>query len=101
MIDRIEVQKILESALGSTHVYFQPPETIKMKYPCIRYSIDTDNVKYANDKKYKKMRKYSVILIDKNPDSLIVEKLSDLRYATLNNVYASEGLNHFAFTIFF
>lgn len=37
---RIDLQYLLENILGSRHVYFQPPETVKMNYPAIVYSLD-------------------------------------------------------------
>ena len=40
MRNRLDLQKIFEDILGSKNVYFQPPESLKMKYPAIRYSLD-------------------------------------------------------------
>ena len=37
---RIELQLKLEEILGSRHVYFQPPASIKMTYPAIVYELD-------------------------------------------------------------
>lgn len=36
---RLELQNKLEELLGSRHVYFQPPESVKMEYPAIKYSM--------------------------------------------------------------
>ena len=38
---RLELQNKLEELLGSRHVYFQPPESVKMEYPAIKYSMTT------------------------------------------------------------
>ena len=38
MGSRLELQSKLEELLGSRNVYYQPPESLKMKYPAIRYS---------------------------------------------------------------
>ena len=35
---RLTLQTKLEDLLGSKHVYYQPPENLKMEYPAIRYS---------------------------------------------------------------
>ena len=35
---RLQLHEELCSVLGSRNVYFQPPETIKLTYPCIIYS---------------------------------------------------------------
>ena len=38
MKTRLELQNKLEELLGFRHVYYQPPESVKMEYPAIRYS---------------------------------------------------------------
>ena len=40
--------------------YFQPPESIKMNYPAIVYSLDDIDKTYANDGVYLSNRKYSL-----------------------------------------
>ena len=52
MSRRLDLQKELEILLGINQVYFQPPATIKLSYPCIIYSIGIGNAKYANNKTY-------------------------------------------------
>ena len=56
MKNRLDLHKIFQDILGSKNVYFQPPESIKMKYPAIKYSLDDidklsgDNIAYAKTK---------------------------------------------------
>ncbi len=52
MADRLELHSVLQELLGSSNVYYQPPESIKMQYDAIRYSTKTIDSKYANDRKY-------------------------------------------------
>ena len=98
---RLELSAILRNTLGSDNVYFQPPETVKMKYPAIVYSLDNIQNVHADDGVYLSHRRYSVTLIDKNPDSPIVERLSALPMCQFNRHYTSDNLNHFVFTLFF
>lgn len=35
---RLELQSKLVELLGSKHVYYQPPESVKIEYPAIVYS---------------------------------------------------------------
>ena len=44
--------------------YFQPPESIKMNYPAIVYSLDDIDKTYANDGVYLSNRRYAVTVID-------------------------------------
>ena len=46
---RLKLQTLLESIKGVSKVYFQPPETVKMSYPCIVYLLDADKGLHANN----------------------------------------------------
>lgn len=98
---RLELSALLRNTLGSDNVYFQPPETIKMKYPAIVYSLDNIQNVHADDGVYLSHRRYSVTLIDRNPDSIIIERLSALPLCQFNRHYTSDNLNHFVFTLYF
>ena len=51
---RMDLQVLLETLLGSTNVYYQPPETLKMNYPAIIYSKSRIDTKKADDSTYLK-----------------------------------------------
>lgn len=82
-------------------VYFQPPQTVKMKYPAIVYTISDIKNNFANDTVYKQSHLYSITVIDKNPDSTIADTISKLPTSKFERSYASDNLNHFVFTLFF
>ena len=52
MDKRLKLQSNLEKLLGSKHVYYQPPASLKMEYPAIRYSKSNINSRHADDIKY-------------------------------------------------
>lgn len=81
--------------------YFQPPESVKMKYPAIVYGLDDIENMYANDGVYLSHQKYSITVIDKNPDSPIVDKVAALPFCRFNRSYQKDNLNHYVFTIFY
>lgn len=85
---------------GDRHIYFQPPESVQMKYPAIRYSLDDINVKRANDRLYLRTPGYSVTLIDRKPNSAYVDKILEIPRCRFNNSYVADNLNHFNFTIY-
>ena len=107
MSKRLELHDILCEIVnitepdGDRHVYFQPPESIKMKYPAIRYSLSNIGNRFANDSVYNQSNSYEVIVIDKNPDSEIVDKISKLVFCRFNRSYVADNINHFAFTIYY
>lgn len=98
---RLEFYNILKEVLGSNNVYFQPPSTIKMNYPCIVYSLNRFNKKLANNGIYIYTPGYTVSLISSEPDSEVIDKLISLPHSTFDRHYVSNNLNHYVFTIYF
>ena len=101
MNNRIELQSLLEDVLGSRQVYFQPPANVAMKYPAIVYSRNRIDNTHANDEIYKQEISYSITVIDQNPDSEIVAKVSKLPMCRFDRHYKSDNLNHDVFTLYF
>lgn len=99
---RIELQQKFEDILGSKKVYFQPPETMKLQYPCILYFKTSTPANYADDLIYKYKQGYTVTVVDSDPDSEIpFTLLKALPYSKIDSFYKSEGLNHTKLTIFY
>jgi hypothetical protein len=101
MAQRLELQALLISLLGSTNVYFQPPENVKMQYPCIIYNRDDRAIEYANNEPYKHKTRYQVTVVDQNPDSDIHEKVAELPLCSYDRFYAADNLNHDVYNLFF
>lgn len=99
MGSRLELQNLLESILGSRNVYYQPPESIKIKYPAIIYSRNNIDNNFADDIVYIQNHTYQIIVIDANPDSEIVNKISKLPMCRYNRHYTSDNLNHDVFIL--
>ena len=103
---RLELHEILCEIInitepnGDRHVYFQPPESVQMKYPAIRYSLDDIDLKHANDQLYLRTPGYSVILIDRKPNSVYVDKILEIPQCIFVNSYVEDNLNHFVFHIY-
>lgn len=98
---RLELQSLLESILGSRNVYFQPPNNVQMKYPAIVYSRNRIDNRDADNSVYLQNISYQVIVIDKNPDSEIVSKISKLPLCRYDRHYNADNLNHDVFTLYF
>lgn len=101
MASRLELHEEFCELLGSRNVYFQPPESLKMQYPCIRYSISgMPNIK-ANDKFYTKTcTTYDITVIDADPDSDISTRiLAHFPMTRFDRAYTSNNLNHHVLTI--
>lgn len=101
MDNRPNLQKLLEGVIGNRNVYFQPPPSLRMLYPAIVYSrIAIDN-SYADNSPYLQGVAYKLVVIDEDPDSAIVKKVSKLPMCKFNSHYVSDNLNHDAFTIYY
>lgn len=102
MANRTSLHQEFCELLGSPNVYYQPPASVSMKYPCIKYSLSGIDVDHADDRNYKNTRQYSVIVIDRNPDSEIPESiLNHFKMCRFDRGYTSENLNHFVFTLYY
>lgn len=99
MGSRLDLQNLLESVLGSRNVYYQPPESIRINYPAIIYSRNDIDNNFADDIVYMQNHTYQVIVIDANPDSEIVNKISKLPMCRYDRHYTSDNLNHDVFII--
>ena len=104
--ERLDLHDIFIDILGTTgktpsRVYFQPPPSLKMEYPCIIYKRSNRKDLFSNDRKYLSLKKYSVTVVDKNPDSEIPDKVLDLPYCAYNTSFAVDGLNHDVYTLYY
>lgn len=102
---RLELHEILCKLVnltepdGDRHVYFDPPESVRMKYPAIRYSRSNIKNKYADNKVYGQTKVYELTVIDKNVDSDLVDKVSTLPMCQYVRGYKANNLNHDVFSI--
>ena len=62
-----------------------------MQYPCIVYSRDRKDEKFADDRLYNKTMCYRVTIIDRDPDSEVPEKVAELEKAVMKIVDGSLG----------
>lgn len=101
MASRIDLQTKLEELLELRHVYYQPPENVKIEYPAIRYSKKKPDVKHANNKIYMKTNCYEVIVISRKPDEPVIGKIEELPMCEWDNHYVVDNLNHDVLTLYF
>lgn len=101
MADRLELHNLLQELLGSFNVYYQPPESVKMKYDAIRYSKKNIDTKHADDTKYIMQDCYELIVISRMPDNPVIKKLLALPYCSYDRHYVSDNLNHDVLTIYY
>lgn len=99
--DRLFLHNKLVSVLGSTNVYFQPPSNTSLNYPCIIYKKAAEDPIYANDKTYLGLNRYLVTVVDRNPDSLIPNKVVQLPYCKFVDNLTVDNLNHNIYSLYY
>ena len=97
---RSELNTKFKEILGNNNVYFQPPESVKMKYPAIRYSRNRIENTSADNIVYKQAVSYTITVIDRDPDSEIVERVSTIPHIMYDRSYIADNLNHDVFRLF-
>ena len=97
---RLELHSLLATALGSENVYFQPPPSTTLVYPCVVYERDNNSTKHADNVPYVDTQRYQVTLIDKNPDSDVLDKLKKFPLSSYSRHFATSGLNHDVIVIY-
>ena len=101
MAPRLDLQAIFTVNLESDNVYFQPPPSVRMDYPCIVYHRDYELTNYADYIPYKRRKRYLVTVIDRDPDSGIPDKVASLPLCVYDRFYTADNLNHDVFKLFF
>lgn len=100
MGSRLQLNSLLKT-LGPKEVYFQPPASIQMVYPAIVYAIDNDWSEFASNLPYAHKKRYQVTVIDRNPDSLIPDKVRRLPLCSFSRNFVADNLNHNVFNLYF
>lgn len=100
MDKRLELHSKLIAFLPN--VYFQPPANIRLEYPCIIYNKSGKRRFKANDQTYKGTQQYKVLVIDRNPDSVVADEMEEqLQYCGITGYYTIDNLNHTSLTLYY
>lgn len=99
MKPRIDLHKLLKTYCDN--VYYQPPESTKLKYPCIIYSRESIDTQKADNKSYLVDCAYSMRYITKDPDDPVPFELVLLPFCRHSRHYVADNLHHDSFTIYY
>lgn len=101
MDKRLDLHELLCEILGSRNVYYQPPSSVRMKYPAIVYGRESIENTSADNLIYKQDHVYQITVIDSDPDSEIVHKVSRIPRIIFDRHFTSDNLNHDVFTLYY
>ncbi len=98
-----ELQEYLQTTMGTdVKVYYQPPENLKLKYPCVVFELSNALTRYATNNPYLVTKRYTVTLMTKTSDNHdMVDKILMLPMCTFDRQFISDLIVHDVFTIYF
>lgn len=94
--DRLTLHQTLIDVLGSSNVYYNPPESTQMKFPAIVYKLDYMDQIHADNKKYIDWTTYKVIVVSSKPDHPAIRKILNLEMTRFSTSYTRNGYYHTA-----
>lgn len=99
---RLSLQTDLTNLLGSKEVYFQPPKSIKMRYPSIVYHLDRIDTRSADNKHYGLFDRYSIIYMTKDADDPFpTEFLTHFPMSSYDRSARNDNLYHHYITLYY
>lgn len=101
MGQRDDLHELLVSAVGSRNVYFQPPAGYQMSYPCIVYKREKIDTRFAANMPYTHMNRYSVTVIDQDPESPIPGRIAEFPMCVHDRQFVNDNLYHDVFTLYY
>lgn len=101
--NRMKIHEKLVAVLGEENrkrVFFQPPESVKLEYPCIIYERTSGTTQHGDDRPYRYTQTYLATIIDKDPESGLPEKLATtIKGARFDRHFTVDNLHHDTFYI--
>ena len=102
MIGRLTMHNRLLGVLGSSNVYFQPPETAKIRYPAIIYNLSDYYHRQADNFNYINNERYTVTYIHKDPDiDLTKEMFNSFSMCRFDRRYVKDNLYHDVYSVYY
>lgn len=98
MVNRQNLSDLLKG-VGIKNVYFQPPPSLKMEFPCAVYERVRINTRFANNKPYKLIHVYQVTYITTDPDSPIPDRIGALPRCAFERHYEKDNKYYDVFRI--
>ena len=102
---RLQLDAKLRDFLGlkkndPDHLYFQPPESVKLKFDAIIYKKLGLDLRRADDGIYSLQDTYHLVIVTRDPDSPLPHDFQTrFPKASPGKVYVSENLYHHPFTL--
>lgn len=101
MRTRLQLRDALSEAIGLPNMYFQPPNNVQMKYPCVVYKLSNLYIRHSNNIPYVGFKAYTVTIIDKDPDSIYQDLPLKLPFCRFDRHYPADNLHHWVYQLYY
>ena len=99
---RLALDAELRELLDSRYCYFQPPESLKLHYPCYVYERAGSDVLRADNGVYRKVPRYNLTYITPDPDDPLVDLTEDhFTMCRFDRSFAVDNLNHYNYDLYY
>lgn len=99
---RLAFDAELRALLNTNNTYFEPPDNVRMKYPCVVYSRSGIYDLRADDLRYHNRQRFSAMTINTNPDTNWPQLILDhFPYSRFDRSYNADNLAHNVITIYY
>lgn len=100
--DRSQLLKDEFKKLGINNVYIQPPESVKLSYPCVILRVTTGTTLYAGNRPYRYEDRYEAMYIRRSRDLDMVKSIAmSFPKCRHDRSYVADNLYHSIFVIYF
>lgn len=85
-------------------VYYDPPTSIQMQYPCFRFTMNNTDSKYADNIHYINTKRWALTYITRDVEEIdmVIKKVLDaFKYCTHETTFKSDNLNNVVFNLYF
>ena len=97
-----ELRDLQQEILGYQHTYFEPPESVRMKYDAVVYQRTGYDTVKANDRNYIVHDQYQVMVISRDAETPLPKAiLKHFSYCSPGRPTVTDNLYHFPFTIYY
>lgn len=97
-----QLQDELKELLGSDNVYFQPPDNLRLKYPCFIVTLGSGSQSMADNKTYLYTDRFNITYISYDPDDdmrkNVIHHFSMCRF---DRHFVNDTLQHYVFDLYY
>lgn len=89
---------------NTQNVYYDPPDSIRMEYPCFRFENNNYDVTHADNKAYIKKPRWTVTYITRDVEEIEIvtdQMLNIFMYCNFDTSFRSDNLEHAVFNLYF